>query len=81
MFVLINKRGEIMKTVTINKKERVEAPNEMKLKGVVAFQVVEFIINYFGSEITTTHDTRILEGGQQIVIGGCGFIKDGYVVR
>ena len=67
-----------MKTITLNKKTKVEASQEFKNIGVVAFQVVEFVINYFGNEITTEHDTKILENGKQVVIGGCGFISEGY---
>lgn len=70
-----------MKTITTNKKEKVEAPEEFKSKGIVAFQVVEFVISYFGNEITTSHDTKIMETGEQIVIGGCGFIKEGFAVQ
>ncbi len=70
-----------MKKVTINKMSKVEAPKEFKVKGVVAFQVVNFEINYFGNIIETSHDTRILEDGRQFVIGGCGYIEDGYEVK
>lgn len=67
-----------MKTVTENRKAKATAPSDFQSKGIVAFQVVEFVINYFGSEIITEHDTRIMEDGRQFVIGGCGYIKDGY---
>ena len=70
-----------MKTITLNKKAKVQAPKEFKAMGVVAFQVVEFVVNYFGSEIITAHDTKILKNGRQIVIGGCGFIPEGYEVK
>lgn len=69
-----------MKTITMNKKAKVEAPEEFKAVGVIAFQVVEFVINYFGNEIITSHDTKILSNGKQVVIGGCGFINEGYEV-
>ena len=69
-----------MKTITANKKAKVEAPEEFKAKGIIAFQVVEFVINYFGTEIITSHDTKILENGRQLVIGGCGFIQEGFEV-
>ena len=69
-----------MKSITTNKKAKVEAPEELKAKGIVALQVVEFAINYFGAEITTEHDTKILENGRQFVIGGCGFIPEGFEV-
>lgn len=70
-----------MKTITTNKMTRVENTDaEMAAKGVVAFQMVEFVINFFGNEITTTHDTKIMQDGKQIVIGGCGYIPEGYEV-
>ena len=68
-----------MKKITTNKGAKVETTDkEMLQKGIVAFQVVEFIIDFFGNEIETTHDTKILKDGRQIVIGGCGYIKEGY---
>ena len=70
-----------MKTITTNKMTRVENTDaEMAEKGIVAFQMVEFVINFFGNEITTTHDTRIMQDGRQFVIGGCGFIPHDYEV-
>ena len=73
-------RNMKMKKITLNKKGRVEAPVEFKAKGIVAFQVVEFVIDYFGSLVVTHHDTEIRENGKQLVIGGCGFIPHGYEV-
>ncbi len=68
-----------MKTITITKYNKVENTDKEFLNdGIVAFQLVKFTINFFGSEIETTHDTKIMKDGRQIVIGGCGFIKDGY---
>lgn len=70
-----------MKTITTNKMKKVEATDREMIKaGVVAFQLVEFIIDFFGSEIRTTHDTKIMQDGRQVVIGGCGYIPDGYEV-
>ena len=69
-----------MKSVKINKKARVEAPAEDQAAGIIAFQVVEFVISYLGCEVITSHDTKILSNGRQFVIGGCGFIGDGYEV-
>lgn len=69
-----------MKTITINKKEKVTAPHEFQALGVVAFQVVEFVVNYFGNEVVCAHDTKILNDGRQFVIGGDGYIKDGFEV-
>lgn len=68
-----------MKTINTTKYNRVEnTDKELLNAGIVAFQLVKFIINFFGSEIETTHDTKIMKDGRQIVIGGCGYIKDGY---
>ncbi len=59
---------------------KVTAPAEFIAKGVVAFQVVEFEIKHFGSVIHCTHDTKILNDGRQLVIGGDGFIPHGFEV-
>lgn len=70
-----------MKTITINKMARIEnTDTEMAARGILAFQMVEFVINFFGNEITTMHDTKIMQDGRQIVIGGCGYIPEGYEV-
>lgn len=70
-----------MKKITTNKMTRVENTDaEMAAKGIVAFQMVEFVINFFGNEITTMHDTKIMQNGDQFVIGGCGFIPEGFKV-
>ncbi len=65
-----------MKTITANKMSLVNL--EQAQDGIVAFQKVEFVINFFGSETVSVHDTRIMQDGRQFVISGCGFIKDGY---
>lgn len=71
-----------MTAITITKGHRVEnTDKEFLSQGIVAFQLVKFTINYFGSKIESTHDTKIMKDGRQIVIGGCGFIKDGYEVN
>lgn len=68
-----------MKAIEITKFEKVETTDPRDLaEGVVAFQLVKFEINYFGSTVETTHDTKIMADGRQIVIGGCGFIEAGY---
>lgn len=70
-----------MKTITTTKFNRVEdLPAEFIAEGIVAFQLVKFEINYFGNVIETTHDTKVMKDGRQIVIGGCGFIPDGYTL-
>lgn len=65
-----------MKTITANKKARIEAPKIEN--GIVAFQLVDFVINFFGNEIKTTLDTKIMEDGRQLVIDGDGFIPEGF---
>lgn len=70
-----------MKTIIANKMGRVANTDaEMAAQGIVAFQMVEFVINFFGNEITAAHDTRIMQDGKQFVIGGCGYVPDGYEV-
>jgi hypothetical protein len=68
-----------MKTINTIKFNKVKnTDKELLSKGIVAFQIVKFIINFFGNEIETTHDTKIMSDGSQFVIGGCGYIKDNY---
>jgi hypothetical protein len=68
-----------MKTIVTTKYNEVKnTDKELLNKGIVAFQLVKFVINFYGKEIETTHDTKIMTNGNQIVIGGCGYIKDGY---
>lgn len=63
------------KKITINKMARVEAPAGDE---AIAYQVVEFVIDFFGSITKTAHDTAIYADGRQVVIGGCGFIPHGH---
>jgi hypothetical protein len=60
-------------------KEKTTNP-EMIAQGIVEFQMVKFIINFYGSEVVSEHDTKIMKDGRQFVINGCGFIEDGYEV-
>lgn len=70
-----------MKSITTVKYNRVEnIDQEFLNEGIIAFQLVKFTINFFGAEIETTHDTKIMSDGRQFVIGGCGYIKEGYEV-
>lgn len=64
-----------MKTITFNKKALVNLPEVDD--GIVAFQMVEYVIDFFGNEIRGVLDTKIMEDGRQFIIGGDGFIKDG----
>lgn len=64
-----------MQTIKFNKKALVTLP---QLEGeTVAFQLVEYVINYFGATVTNTLDTRITKDGKQYFIDGDGFIKAG----
>lgn len=68
-----------MKKITVQKFQKTETTDIQDLEsGIVAFQLVRFIINFFGTEIETVHDTKIMKDGRQIVIGGCGYINEGY---
>ncbi|QPI18500.1 hypothetical protein [Providencia phage PSTCR7] len=64
-----------MKTITYNKKAIVTLP---EAEGeTVAFQLVEYVINFFGTEVRNTLDTRITKDGRQFFIDGDGFIDAG----
>ena len=67
-----------MKEINVKKLQRVEAPIG-EYENIIAFQLVEFSINFFGHEETFTLDTKITNEGQ-FVIDGNGWIKDGYQV-
>ncbi len=70
-----------MKALEITKLERVEnTDKEMLNQGIVAFQLVKFVVNFFGSKIESILDTKIMSDGRQFVIDGDGFIKQGYEV-
>jgi hypothetical protein len=69
-----------MKNITITKRAKVQAPEEFQRVGIVAFQVVDFVIDYFSNKIECSHDTKIMEDGRQFVIGGDGFISSGFEV-
>jgi hypothetical protein len=71
-----------MKSITTIKGLEVKNTNKEFLSlGVVSFQLVTFIVNFYGTKIETTHDTKIMNDGSQIVIGGCGYIPDGYKLQ
>lgn len=70
-----------MKKITLSKMNVVENTDpDMLAEGIIAFQMVEFVIDFFGNEIVTRHDTKIMQDGSQFVIGGCGYIPEGYQV-
>ena len=68
-----------MKAITITRLQKVETADKRDLKiGIVAFQLVNVEINFYGKIITDTLDTKIMKDGRQIVIDGNGFIPAGY---
>ena len=69
-----------MKKLTINKKNLVALTDNQKFDGIVAFQMVEFVADFFGKKIVSVLDTKILEDGRQLVIDGDGYFPAGYEV-
>ena len=67
-----------MESLTITKMTKVDSPANND--GILAFQMVRFCINFFGNEIVSVLDTKIMDDGRQLVINGDGFIKTGYEV-
>ena len=71
-------------TTAIQTKELaiVNVPLEyQKEEGCVAFQMVELTYYFYGKQMTDVFDTKILENGEQFVISGNGFIKDGFKIN
>ena len=67
--------------IQIQKLALTEVPTEyQKEEGCIAFQIVKLTYNFYGKEMTDTFDTKILANGKQVVIGGNGFIKDGFEI-
>ena len=73
---------KVMKKVIITKLERVENTDaEFLAMGVVAFQLVKFTYNFWGSETVSILDTKIMKDGKQIVIDGDGFTPAGTEIK
>ena len=68
-----------MKKIEIKKLNKVQAPAGEYID-IVAFQMVQFTINFFGHIESFVLDTKIMNDGTQMVIDGNGFIPDGYQV-
>lgn len=68
-----------MKKVEFKKLARIEAP-EGEYEDITAFQMVEYVIDFFGNTISGTLDTKILKDGRQVVIDGNGYIPSGYEI-
>lgn len=45
--------------------------------GIVAFQLINITLNYYGKIITDTLDTKIMDDGRQITINGNGYLPEG----
>lgn len=69
-----------MKTIEIKKHQMVNIPREYQFDNIVAVQLVEFKINFFGHIETFILDTRIDKSGKQTVIDGNGWIESGYQI-
>lgn len=64
--------------IEIKKGQVVNVPAEFQAEeGCVAFQRVEVKYFFYGAQQSDVLDTKILANGDQIVITGNGFIKDG----
>ena len=68
-----------MKNLELKRLERVEAPKG-EYKNIIAFQMIEFTINFFGNVESFILDTKIMKNGKQLVIDGNGFIPSGYQI-
>ena len=68
-----------MKNIEITKLARVEAPAG-EYENIVAFQMIEYVIDFFGNIINGRLDTKIMTDGRQLVIGGDGYIEDGFEI-
>ncbi len=70
-----------MSAIKITKLNKVEnTDKELLEKGIVAFQLVRFEYNFYGSNQSDVLDTKIMQDGRQIVIDGNGFIKEGFEI-
>lgn len=72
-----NLKDKMMKKIELKRLQRVEAPKD-EYKNIVAFQIVEFTIDFYGNKQTFDLDTKITKDEKQLVISGNGFIEDGY---
>lgn len=68
--------------IQTKKFQLVEVPAEyQKEEGCVAFQMVELTYFFYGKQMTDTFDTKILANGDQLIISGNGFLKDGFKIN
>jgi len=67
--------------IQTKKLQIVEVPAKyQKSEGCVAFQKIQMTYTFYGKEMTDIFDTKILANGNQIVVTGNGFIKDGFKI-
>jgi len=66
-----------MKTINITRLKKV-TPTAKEYENITAFQLVIFNIDFFGNKENFTLDTKFTKDGKQLVIGGNGWIEDGY---
>lgn len=52
-----------------------------KEEGCVAFQMIELTYTFYGKQMSEVFDTKILANGDQLIISGNGFIKDGFKIN
>lgn len=64
----------------ITKQNIVKIPAEHQEGDVVAFQLIDFEINFFGAIQKFTLDSRILKDGSQYILNGNGWIKSGFKI-
>jgi len=68
-----------MKNLEITKHKLVKNTDaEFLAAGVTHFQLVTFVLNFYGNKVDVTLDTKIMKDGRQIVIDSNGFIDAGY---
>jgi hypothetical protein len=69
-------------SIQIEKLQIVQVPAEyQQSEGCVAFQMVKLTYSFYGKVMTSIYDTKILNNGEQMVINGDGFIKDGFLIN
>jgi hypothetical protein len=67
-----------MKTITVERFEKVENKDKESFPNIAFFQIVNFHINFYGKQMVLTEDTRITTDGRQFVINGNGFIPQDF---
>ena len=71
-----------MKSIEFTKYAMVKNEDaEFIAQGIIAFQLVKFVVDFYGQKIESVHDTKIMKDGRQFVIGGDGFIPNEYEVK